>query len=333
MKRKTAIVIIVLILSICLFFIGCKNTGRIEELENRIIGLQEELSAKEDTITKLQQKSNKLEKELEEAVVEEESITQESKSADEVTSDEENILISIIDNYINAVEKEDFDEQRKYVSKYALDLVNMKEFEYKNSIGTESRTIDKERPRIDIINGNEAEGFISFTEHLVGFDGSEYDLITEGKIDLEKIDNEWKIVDYTRKNHLISEALYVFEDLKKTHKDITISIEWILFSLFDEYVYIHITIINDTDMKLGTDAYSSTIIGPDRLQNEMISLTGELREIFPSAIAIGSLIYNWSNASTGDLTLYFGDIYREDNYDDLIKDLTFEVDLTQAVRY
>ena len=60
---------------------------------------------------------------------------------------------------------------------------------------------------------------------------------------------------------------------------------------------------------------------------------GELGEIFPNAIAIGEITYNWTNASVGNLTLYFGDIYREDNYDNLINDLIFEIDLSQAVRY
>lgn len=333
MKKKIVLIFLLPIIILCLSLIGCKDESRIEELENRIIELQEELSAKEGIITELQQQSNKLEKEIEENITEEESTEENPEDAEKDSLNDENIIIAVINDYIDAIERENFDDQRKYVAKYALDLVNMKEFEQKHAIGAESRTIDKEEPRVDSVNGNKAEGYISFTEHLKGFDGSKYDLVTEGKVYLEKINEDWKIIDYTRKNHLISEALYMFEELKKTHKDITVSIDWILFSLFDEYVALHITIINDTDMKLGTNAYSSTIIGPDRIQNEMTSLMGELGEIFPNAIAIGDISYNWTNASAGNLTLYFGDIYREDNYDDLINDLTFEIDLSKAVRH
>ena len=333
MKQKIILIFIISILIFCLFLIGCKDENRIEELENRIIELQEELSAKEGTITELQQQSNRLEKEIEESISEEESIEENSEGTKKDSLNDESIIVEIISDYINAVEREDFDGQRRYVAKYALDLVNMKEFEHKHAFGAESRTIDREEPRIDSVNGNKAEGYISFTEHLKGFDGSTYDLITEGKVHLEKINGDWKIIDYTRKNHLISEALFMFEESKKSHKDIAVSIDWVLFSLFDEYVNLHITITNDTDIKLGTNVYSSTIIGPDRLQNEMIGLMGELGEIFPNAIAIGDISYNWTNASAGDLILYFGDIYREDNYNDVINDLTFEIDLSQAVRY
>ena len=245
----------------------------------------------------------------------------------------ESIVIGVINDYIDAIGSKDFDEQRKYVAKYALDLVNLKEFEDKHALGAESRTIDREDTEINKVTEDKAEGHISFIEHIKGFDGSIYDLITEGKIYLERIEGDWKIVDYTRKNHLISEALYNFEGLKNTQKDVTVSMDWILFSTFDEYVALHISIINDSDLKLGTGMYGSTIIGPDRIQNEMIGLMGELGEIFPNAIAIGEITYNWTNASVGNLTLYFGDIYREDNYDNLINDLIFEIDLSQAVRY
>lgn len=324
MRAKYLILLLVLVLVLA-FTIACKGEARIEKLENRVAELQDELSSKEETITELQQQGNKLEKELEE------SLTEENAEKDSLS--DEDIIIAVINNYISAVEKEDFVKQRKYVAKYALDLVNMKEFESKHSGSVESRTIDIEEPRVDSVSGNKAKGYISFTEHLKGYDGTTYDLFTEGKVYLEKINGDWKVVDYTRKNHLISEALYVFEELKKTHKDTTVSIDWALFSLSEESVSLFMTITNDTDMKLRTNIYSSTIVGPDRIQNETISYLGELGEIFPEAIAIGAIGYNWTNASTGNFILHFGDIYREDNYSDIINNLTFEIDLSQAVKY
>ena len=212
MKQRIVLIFIIPILILCLLLIGCKDESRIEELENRIIGLQEELSAKEGIITGLQQQSNKLEKEIEESITEEESIEENSEGTKKDSLNDESIIIAVINDYIDAIEREGFDEQRKYVAKYALDLVNMKEFEHKNALGAESRTIDREEPRVDSVNGNKAEGYISFTEHLKGFNGSTYDLITEGKVYLERINGDWKIIDYTRKNHLISEALFIFEE-------------------------------------------------------------------------------------------------------------------------
>jgi len=334
MKKKIVIIILINIVVFIFLLTGCKGQSRIDELEDKVTELQEELSSKEDTIKELQQESNRLEGELVENIQSDEEKSEENlEDSSELSQSDEEKIIDTINSYLDAVEKEDFDEQRKFVAKYVLDLINLKEFESKHAIGAESRTIDRQEPKIDSIGNSNAEGYISFTEHIKGFDGSTYDLVTEGKIYLEKIEGDWKIVDYTRKNRLISEALYLFEELEKTYKDITISINWALFSIFDEYVALHISIINDTDMKLGTDMYSSTIIGPDRIQNEMISLMGDLDEVFPRAIAIGDINYNWTNDSAGNITVYFGDIYNEESYDDIINDLTFEIDLFEAIRY
>jgi len=333
MKKKIIIILTIIIVFIFLLT-ACKNQNRIDELEDMVTELQEELSSKEGTIKELQQESNRLEEELKENIQSDEEKSKENlEASSELSQNDEEKIIDTINNYLDAVEKEDFDKQRRFAGKYVLDLINLKEFENKHSIGAESRTIDRQTPKIGSIGTDNAKGYISFTEHIKGFDGSSYDLVTEGKIYLENIEGNWKIVDYTRKNRLISEALYFFKELSKTHKDITISINWILFSIFDEYIALNISIINDTDIKLGTNMYSSTIIGPDRIQNEMISLMGDLNEVFPGAIAIGDLTYNWTNDSAGNITVYFGDIYNDENYDDIINDLTFEIDLSEAIRY
>jgi hypothetical protein len=48
----------------------------------------------------------------------------------------------IIDSYINAVENKNFTEQKSYVAKYALDLVNFKEYSEKD-MGAEIREVER----------------------------------------------------------------------------------------------------------------------------------------------------------------------------------------------
>jgi len=212
MKKKIVIIILITIVVFIFLLTGCKGQSRIDELEDKLTELQEELSSKEDTIKELKQESNRLDDELEESTQSDEEKSEENLGASsKLPQNDEGKIIDTINSYLDAVEKEDFSEQRKFVSKYVLDLINLKEFESKHAIGAESRTIDRQEPKIDSVGNSNAEGYISFTEHIKGFDGSTYDLITEGKIYLEKIEGDWKIVDYTRKNRLISKALYVFE--------------------------------------------------------------------------------------------------------------------------
>jgi len=145
-------------------------------------------------------------------------------------------IIKVIDSYISAVESENLNKQKKYIAKHALDLVNFKEYEYKNIGSSGFREFERKPSKVDKIDGNKAEGFMSFTEHLESVFGDKYDLITEGRVYLEKIDGDWKIIDCTRKNRLISEAMYVFKDFSKELNNVKISVDIILFSIFDGHV-------------------------------------------------------------------------------------------------
>lgn len=234
--------------------------------------------------------------------------------------------------FIIELGKENFREQKKYVAKYALDLVNLKEEEHKKSYALEERTIRKQPPSDIKINGNNAEGFMSFTEQLVNYDGSTYDLITEGKVLLEKTNNEWKIIDYTRKNRLISEALYLFDEIKVTQNNIDVEIIRVLFSLYDSYVVVKFKIANNNDPKISLSPYNSVIIGSDKIQNKSTYNDESLYEIFQNAITIGEIQYNWTNDSTGNFIIYTGDFHDNEGYR-LFNSFPIEVDLNKAIRY
>ena len=275
--------------------------------------LQEELSDKENTIFELQQGSDESDDEQieEQASDELESYSEESQNID----NEETVLIELMVNYIKAIEGKDFDEQKRYVSKYALDLVNFKEEESKKSYSLKDRKIIKQTPTIQKIEDNSAEGFMSFTEHLTYHDNTEYKLVTEGKVYFEKQDGEWKIVDYTRKNHLISEALYLFNDIEETKNIyIDIKIQRALFSLHDKYVVVWLMLSNNSDELINMALFNSLVIGPDNIQNSSVYYDDILLEIYPNASAIGQVEYGWSNDSIGDFTLYTGYGYDKDGY-------------------
>jgi hypothetical protein len=176
---------------------------------------------------------------------------------------------------------------------------------------------------------------MSFTEHLESLiTNDKYDLLTEGKVYLEKINGDWKIVDYTRKNRLISEAFYTFKDFYKELGNVKISIDWVLFSIFDDSITVQYTIENNNNFEILTSAAISKIIGPDRKQNETIYTGGgDLYTLLPNAISTGSVTYYWTNESAGDFKIFFGDVENADNYNDLITDLTFDVELANAIRY
>ena len=324
-KIITLTVFLIIFLAISLF--GCAPKS--SDLEKTIMQLQDEIAKKEEVIKELQKENVEL---SEETTAEETTAVTEEEEKASLTEDAKVLLV--IDNYINAVENKNFTEQKGYVAKYALDLVNFKEYEEKNS-GAGIREVERKSSKIDKIEGNKAEGFMSFTEHLENLiTKDKYDLLTEGKVYLEKINGEWKIVDYTRKNRLISEAFYTFKDLYKELGNVKISIDLVLFSIFDDTVTVMYTIENNNDFKISTSIYGSQIIGPDKKQNEYYySGGGELSEIQTGAISEGIITYHWTNESTGDFKIFFGDIYKSDNYNDLINDLTFDVVLTNAIRY
>lgn len=321
------IIFLVLIFISSLMFTNCSNDKRIEELENRVSELQEKLTEKENIIRELQQEKGGVAEKIENV--------NETKQNNNQKINEEDIIIEIINNYILAVEDENFDEQRKYVAKYALDLVNFKEEEYRNHQAyIKERTVEKQNPKIISINNNSAEGFMSFTEHITYTDDSKYDLVTEGKVLLEKINNNWKIIDYTRKNHLISEAFYLFDDNIKTNQNnIDIQINRVLFSLYDKYILVEITINNGNQEPIDLALYDSVIIGPDKIQNKSIYYDDNLcNNIFPGASVVGNVEYDWTNSAVGDFTLYSGDIFDKDGYK-LFNSIPVEIILDKAIRY
>jgi len=325
--KKIITVALLLLVFLVVAIFGCAPKS--SELEKTIMQLQDEIAKKEEIIKDLQKESTEVK---EETTEEETEIISEEEGKASLTDNAKVLLV--IESYINAVENKNFTEQKSYVAKYALDLVNLKEYEDKNS-DSGIREVERKQSKVDKIEGNKAEGFMSFTEHLESLiTKDKYDLLTEGKVYLEKINGEWKIVDYTRKNRLISEAIYTFNDLSKELNNIKISVVLVLFSIFDDSVNIRYIIENNNDFKISTSIYSSKILGPDKKQNEFSYYGGgDLSEILPNAISEGDGVYHWTNESAGDLKIFFGDIYNSDNYNDLIKDLTFDVKLDNATRY
>lgn len=328
MKIKKILPLIVLVIIILVaIFSGCAPKS--SELEKTIMQLQDEIAKKEEVIKELQKENEDLSKET--TLGETTTSTKEEVKAS--LAEDAKVLL-VIDNYITAVENKDFAEQKRLTAKYALDLVDFKEYESKNS-GSAIREIERKSSKVDKIEGNEAEGFMSFTEHTESLITEEkYDLLTEGKVYLEKINGEWKIVDYTRKSRLVSEALYTFKNFYKELGNVKIGIDLVLFSIFDDSVTVLYMIENNNDFKILTSIYSSKIIGPDKEQNEYYySKGGDLYEILPDALSKGDVTYHWTNESAGDFKIFFGDIEKSDSYNDLIKDLTFDVKLANAIRY
>jgi predicted DNA-binding protein len=324
MRHKLILFNLLLIVVFILSFAGCKNNdSRINELENKVTELQKQLSEKENTITSIQNttETTAIEKETSEA------LTQKT---------DEDLIKEVIEKYINAIEKQDFAEQKNYVINYAMDLVNMKEQElYETKSQTSKYTIIKNPINNIVVNGNNAEAFISFTEHGENYDGSKFDIVTEGKAYLKKIDDAWKISDYTRKNHLISEALFVFEDLSNSSNNVKIKINYVLFSLTDKYAVLGIDIVNDSKERLMY-FLSAKIIGPDKRQTEAGDSSGNLRDIMPDSIATGTIEFSWNYDSTNNLTFYSGSIDKTDDGSsgyNFIGNIKIDVDLSKAKKY
>ncbi len=323
MRKFLKPLFIILVITILIIVLtGCTNNTRIEELEKNIIKLQEELSEKDKIILELQSKNTMTEQSLD---------TEEN--TDDTTNNNEELIKETINKYMEAVETQNFFKQKEYVAKYALDLVNLKEEEYKKSPYSKRRSIDKQEPRVDKIENNKAEGFMSFAEHLVASDNSEYDLITEGKVLLEKINGTWKIVDYTRKNYLISEMLCLFENVGVDKNSVNVTINRALFSLYDKYVVLKISLTNNSDKLFWVNVYDSKIIGTDKIQNKCVYADSNMSsEIIQGATIIGELHYDWSNPSTGNFKFYTGDFIDKDGYT-IFKDIMVEIDLNYAIRY
>ena len=314
-KYLIPILLIVLVFS----FTGCKNNNlRINELENKIVELQGQLSEKEKTISSLQ--------EIETTVIET------TATETTVVEFEEDLIKNVIEDYIKAVETEKFSEQRKYVSEYALDLVNFKEEENRNNATPVERTFSSQPASSIKISGNQAEAFMSFAEHLIGSDNSPYDVITEGKVLLKKINNEWKITDYTRKNRLISESLFIFDDLKSNEKNIEIKVNNVLFSLFDKYIVLGLSIFNNSDKDLRYNSSEAILIGPDKTQAKTQYYDENLADVLIGAIANGNTQFNWDYDSTNNFSIKTGYFYDVDGYT-YCNGLKIDIDLKNAIRY
>ena len=316
---KTKFLIPILMIVLIFSFTGCKNNdSRINELENKIVELQGQLGEKEKTISSLQ--------ETETTVIE--------TTATETTTieTEEDLIKKVVESYINAVGTENFSEQRKYVSDYVLDLVNFKEEENRNNTTPVERTFSSEPISNIKISGNQAEAFMSFTEHLATADNPTYDVITEGKVLLKKINNEWKIADYTRKNRLISEAFFSFKDIKFNGNDIEITLDYVFFSLFDKYVVVEISIYNGTDKNLRYYSADAILVGIDKKQSKAQYYNPDLENLLADSIASGLIEFNWDYDSTTNFAVNTGNIIDDEGYD-YLKNIKLEIDLSKAIRY
>ncbi|MHB8276477.1 MAG: hypothetical protein ACYDIA_02330 [Candidatus Humimicrobiaceae bacterium] len=313
--KKILLIIIVIIFTISL--LSCSNSKRISELEKTVTDLQKQLSDKENKIKEFQNVTT--------------TTAEETTTSALPKNDDAKLVENTLNNYMDAVGKQDFSEQKNYVAKYALDLVNFKEEENKNSINKEG-TFEKEPISNIVITGNTAEAFMSFTEHLVGSDNSKYDLITEGKAILEKINNEWKITDYTRKNHLISESLFIFNDYKFTDKDLEFKITSVLFSLFDKYVVLNLSISNNSDKNLKYYTSDAILIGSDKIQSKAPYYDPAISDILSSAIAKGYIQFNWYYDSANNFSLSTGEI-RDTDGQLYSKGFKIDIDLSKTNKY
>lgn len=309
MRAKYLIPFLALLLVLCLLLSSCADESRVEELEQRVVELQEELAIKEEP-----------------------KIEEEEDPVKEET--EEDKVVEAITRYIDAIEKEDFVEQRKYVDKYALDLVVFKEEESKKRTSSTERSVIRQLPEVLSITGNKAQAFMSFTENLEFSNDKEYSLVTEGKVYLERRKGEWKITDYTRKNRLISKALYVFKEdtIGTTKNNIEIELRRVLFSIYDKYVTVSLKVTNNTDEPLWIATHDSAVIGSDRIQNSYIWEDESFRSILPNAAVVGDTQFNWNNITPSDFEFYSGPFIDTDGYE-FCDGLFLLVELDKAVRY
>lgn len=309
MRAKYLIPFLVFVLVLCLFLGSCEDESRVEELEQRVVELQKELAVQEEPKA-----------EAEDTVKEE---TGEDK------------IIEVITQYIDAVEEQNFVEQRKYVDRYALDFVELKEEEFRKRTSSTKRSVSRQLPKVLSIANNKAEAFMSFTENLESYDDEEYSLITEGKVYLERLEGEWKITDYTRKNRLISKALYVFkkDTIGTTKNNIEIELRRVLFSIYDKYVAVSLKVTNNTDEPLWISSSESAVIDSDRIQNSCIFMDEALfNDILPNAAVVGDIQFNWNNNTPGDFEFYSGHFIDTDGYE-FCDSLFLLVELEKAVRY
>lgn len=301
MRVRYLIPFLVLVLVFGFTLYGCKDKSRIEGLENRIINLEKEI-----------QEKNKIIKEFNEN-------KQEEIFEEETELTEENIILDIINEYINAIKNDDFERQVELTDKSAKLLVEYKKEEHKYSYKDEDVT--NIIFRVDEIKENRAEGWMEFKQ-----ESQDYLIETKGKVILEKINNSWKIIDYKRKGFMLSETIFDIDDISQTKEKVTVTVDKIFFS--GSELLIKIIFNNQSEMTIspGFNYSDSAIVGENKIQNPIIyPLEGRCSDIYPDSICSDWYIYEWDGVLSNNYMLYPGEFHvwnPETNYS--IKEWIYE---------
>ena len=287
MKKKLYFIVpfLVLVLVFGLLILGCTNKSMIKELENRIINLEKELQEKNKMIKEFNENKQ-------EEIIEEET---------ELT--EKDIVLDIINEYINAIKNDDFERQVELTDKSAKLLVEYKKEEHKYSYKDEDVT--NIIFRVDEIKGNRAEGWMEFKQ-----ESQDYLIETKGKVILEKINNSWKIIDYKRKGFMLSETIFDIDDISQTKEKVTVTVDRIFFS--GSELLIRIIFNNQSEMTIspGFNYSDSAIVGENKIQNPIIyPLEGRCSDIYPDSICSDWYIYEWDGELSNSYILYPGEFY------------------------
>ncbi|MBC8389617.1 MAG: hypothetical protein ISS28_06025 [Candidatus Cloacimonetes bacterium] len=290
-KNFYIILLIVLILIFNLALSGCKDESKIEELENRIVELEKEL-----------QEKNKIIEEFNENQQEEEEIIEE-----ETELTKEDVILDVINEYINAIKNDDFEKQLDLTDKSAKLLVEYKNEEYKatTKYSSKDENITDIIFRVDEIKGNRAEGWMEFKQ-----EGLDYSIETKGKVILEKINDNWKIIDYKRKGFMLSETIFDIDDISQTKEKVTVTIDRIFFS--GSELLIKIIFYNQSEMTIspGFNYSDSAIVGENKVQNSVIGpLEGKCADIYPDSICSDWYLYEWDGELSENYLLYPGEFY------------------------
>jgi hypothetical protein len=308
MKKKLYYVVLFLvsILVVSLLVFGCTNKSTIKELENRIINLEKELQEKNKIIKEFN-------KNKQEEIIEEET---------ELT--EEDVILDVLNEYINSIKNDDFEKQLSLTDKSAKLLAEYKKEEYK---ATTKHASKDERIfdiifRVDEVRENEAEGWMEFKQ-----EGEDYSIETKGKVVLEKINDSWKITDYERKGFKLSETIFDIEDISQTEEEVTVTVDRIFFSGTE--LIIKIIFYNQSEVTVSPGFNyigESAIVGDNKTQNSMISpLEGKCNDIYPDSICSDWYIYEWDGELSENYQLYPGKFHVWDpdtNYS--LKEWTYE---------
>ena len=287
MKKKLYFIVpfLVLVLVFGLLILGCTNKSMIKELENRIINLEKELQEKNKMIKEFNENKQ-------EEIIEEET---------ELT--EKDIVLDIINEYINAIKNDDFERQVELTDKSAKLLVEYKKEEHKYSYKDEDVT--NIIFRVDEIKGNRAEGWMEFKQ-----ESQDYLIETKGKVILEKINNSWKITDYKRKGFMLSETIFDIDDISQTKEKVTVTVDRIFFS--GSELLIRIIFNNQSEMTIspGFNYSDSAIVGENKIQNPIIQpLEGRCSDIYPDSICSDWYVYEWDGELSNSYILYPGEFY------------------------